>query len=160
MKLLSIDPGLSFTGYAVFETHMNRPMLLSADVITLKRTLSIPQKLKFLYDTFAEMICEYEVTDIAFETAFLGKNAATFTKLGYIRGIIYLLSEVHALSVHEFAPQEIKKAITGHGNSDKDAVARVMRRLFPRLIDIRRTDVTDAAAVGMCVVLLNSHRVS
>jgi len=154
MKLLSIDPGLSFTGYAIFDRGPDRPILLSANVIKLKNTLSIPAKLKFLYDTFNDMICDYEITDIAIETPFLGKNAATFTKLGYIRSVVYLLSEVHSLGLHEFAPQVVKKAVTGFGASDKDAVARVMRRMYPILIDIRRTDVTDAAAVGTCAFLM------
>ena len=155
MKLLAIDPGLYFTGYALFAKDENgKIILLSADVIKVKSTLSIPAKLKFLYDTCNEMICDHEVTDLALETPFLGKNAATFTKLGYIRSVLYLLSEVHTLSLHEFPPQVVKKAVTGNGHADKDSVARVMRRLYPKLIDARRTDVTDAAAVGACAIYL------
>lgn len=153
MKLLAIDPGLSFTGYALFATEGPTLVLLDANVIKVKSTLSIPQKLKFLYDTITDLICDHEITDIAIETPFLGKNAATFTKLGYIRGIVYLLTEIHSTAIHEFAPQTVKKAVTGVGTADKDQVARVMRRFFPRLIDARRTDVTDAAAIGMCVIL-------
>lgn len=153
MRLLSIDPGLSFTGYAVLAKEQNKVALVAADLIKLKSTLTIPQKLRILYDTLNDMVCDYEITDIAIETPFLGKNAATFTKLGYIRGIVYLLSEMHSLAMHEYAPQVIKKAVTGSGKSDKDAVARVMRRLYPKLIDIRRTDVTDAAAVGTCTMM-------
>ncbi len=154
MKLLAIDPGLSFTGYAVYVRDGQKTLLLAADVIKVKSTLSIPAKLKFLYDSINDMVCDHEVTDLAIETPFLGKNAATFAKLGYIRSVLYLLSEVHSLSLHEFAPQVVKKAITGNGHADKDMVARVMRRLYPKLIDSRRTDVTDAAAVGMCAIYL------
>lgn len=154
MKLLSIDPGLSFTGYAVFAKDGFKTILLAADVIKLKSTLSIPEKIELLHDTCKEMICDHEITDLAFETPFLGKNAATFAKLSYIRGILYLLSQVHNLNLHEFAPQAVKKAVTGVGNADKDMVARAMRRLYPKLIDNRRTDVTDAAAVGICAISL------
>jgi crossover junction endodeoxyribonuclease RuvC len=154
MIILAIDPGLYFTGYAVLKKDGSQVSLLAADVIKVKSNLTIPQKLKFLYDTINDMVCDYSVTDLAFETPFLGKNAATFTKLGYIRGILYLLSEVHLLARHEFAPQEIKKVITGYGNADKEAVARIMRKLFPRLIDSRRLDVTDATAIGMCAIYL------
>ena len=154
MKILAIDPGLYFTGYAVLEKEGSRVSLIAADVIKVKSGLTIPQKLKFLYDTINEMVCDYEVTDLAFETPFLGKNAATFTKLGYIRGALYLISEIHLLTRHEFAPQAIKKAITGYGNADKEAVARIMRKRFPRLIDSRRLDVTDAAAIGMCAIYM------
>jgi crossover junction endodeoxyribonuclease RuvC len=155
MKLLAIDPGLSFTGYALYVKDENKKIiLLKADVIKIKSTLSIPAKLKFLYDIGNEMICDHEVTDLALETPFLGKNAATFAKLGYIRSVLYLLSEVHDLSLHEFPPQVVKKAVTGDGRADKVSVARVMRRLYPQLIDARCTDVTDAAAVGACAIYL------
>ncbi len=160
MKLLAVDPGLSFTGYAIFsyDAHAKRGetknILLLADVIKLKQALSIPQKLKFIYDFLNDMICDHEITDISLETPFLGKNAATFGKLSYIRSLLYLLSQVHDLSLHEFPPQVIKKIITGNGHADKDSVARVMRKHYPLLIDARRTDVTDAAAIGLCAILL------
>lgn len=155
MKLLAIDPGLSFTGYAIFAQDGKEAILLAADVIKVKHTLSLPQKIKYLHDTFTELATDHEITDIAIETPFLGKNPATFTKLGYIRGTIYLLAENHFLTLHEYAPQVVKKAVTGNGHADKEIVARAMRRLYPKLIDSRRTDVTDAAAVGMCMMLVN-----
>lgn len=158
MRLLAIDPGLYFTGYAVFVRDGSATLLLAADAIKVKGTLSIPQKLKFLYDTLNNMICEYEITDIALETPFLGKNAATFGKLAYIRGTLYLLSEIHSLQIHEFAPQEVKKAVTGVGNADKESVARVMRSRFPKLKVSVRTDVTDAVAIGMSAILIGVGR--
>lgn len=159
MKLLAIDPGLSFTGYAIFSRGNGKTVLLAADVIKVKSSLSIPAKLKFLYDTCNEMIGKNEITDLAIETPFLGKNAATFTKLGYIRGLLYLLSEAHLLTLHEFAPQVVKKAVTGSGRSDKEVVARIMKARFPELSNANRLDVTDATAVGLCALMHTDNNV-
>lgn len=152
MKLLSIDPGLSCTGYAVFEKKDSKLLLLVADMIVLRKKFTIPQKLKIIHDELSYLIAEHDITDIALETPFLGKNAATFTKLGYIRGLVYLLSEVNTAAIHEFAPQVVKKSITGHGFSDKDEVARAVRKRFPQLGEIRKNDITDAIAVGLCAI--------
>ena len=160
LRLLAIDPGLFFTGYAIFapdpdaRRDMPKNILLLADVLRIKNTLSIPEKLKFIYDSLNDMICDHEITDLALETPFLGKNAATFGKLCYIRGILLLLSQVHDLSLHQYPPSVIKKIITGNGHADKDSVARVMRKHYPLLIDARRTDVTDAASIGLCAIYL------
>lgn len=152
MKLLAIDPGLSYTGYAVIERKDSKLILLVADVIVLRQKFTIPQKLKIIYDELRYLAEEHQITDLALETAFLGKNAATFTKLGYIRGLLYLLSETNSLCIHEFAPQVVKKAVTGHGFSDKEDVAKMVKRRFPSLKEVKRSDITDAVAIGLCAI--------
>ena len=90
------------------------------------------------------------ITDLALETPFLGKNAQNFLKLGYLRGILFLLTERHKLQLHEFAPRAIKQSVTGFGGAEKDQVARVIMQLFPRLQHQEKYDVTDAIAITLC----------
>jgi crossover junction endodeoxyribonuclease RuvC len=92
----------------------------------------------------------------------LGKNAQTFLKLGFLRGILYLLADQHGLQLSEFAPREIKMATTGFGGASKDQVASMMLRLFPRLSEygiIERADVTDALAICLCAVWNHQQQV-
>jgi len=105
------------------------------------------------YNLFKDKIAQHGITDIALETSFLGKNAQTFLKLGYLRGILYLLADQHRLTLAEFAPREIKAAVTGNGGASKEQVADMMLRLFPKLNEfgtIARNDVTDALAISLC----------
>ena len=92
------------------------------------------------------------MTDIAIETPFLGKNAQNFLKLGYLRGILLLLADQHSMVIHEFAPRQIKQAVTGYGGASKEQVARVVLQLFPRLQKPKKEDVTDALAIGLCAI--------
>ena len=102
------------------------------------------------YNYFDNKIKILGVSDVSLETPFLGKNAQNFLKLGYLRGILYLLANQNNLKIHEFAPREVKVSITGFGGASKDQVARVVLQLFPALRMPSKTDVTDAIAVTLC----------
>ena len=80
----------------------------------------------------------------------MGKNVQSFLKLGYLRGILYLLANQHNLGLHEFSPREIKLAITGSGGAGKEQVARVLFMMFPHLQKPKKEDVTDAIAISLC----------
>lgn len=154
MIILSIDPGLYLLGWAVLIQDEKGIALHRSGVLRLKKSQSIPSKLYEIYTYLFGMIVELGVTNIALETPFLGKNAATYLKLGYIRGILYLLCEIHNIVPIEFSPQEVKKIITGNGASDKEVVLKVIQRLFPALRDVYSMDESDAIAVGVCALRL------
>lgn len=152
MKVLAVDPGLSFTGYAILENQYESTRLIIYDLIKLKQTHTAPRRMHDIYFKLFETIADNGITDLAFETAFTHKNPATFMKLSCLRGLLYLLSEIHGLRLHEFSPQTIKKTVTGHGHSDKEGVARIVHKLFPGMDTKTRSDVTDAVAIGICAV--------
>lgn len=152
IKILSVDPGLSFTGWAVMQRDGSVTQLIAYDVIKLQRNYTIPKKLFEIYFTLFEIISTNHITHLAIETPFLGKNAATFLKLGYIRGLLLLLAEIHGLSLHEFPPQTVKRMVTGIGTSDKEAVCRAVKRYFPGFETPEKYDISDAVAVGLCAL--------
>jgi crossover junction endodeoxyribonuclease RuvC len=152
MKILSVDPGLHFTGWAIIESDENSTRLIKYDAIRLKPGVAIRERLFEIYFTLFEIISVNHIDHLALETPFLGKNAATFLKLGYIRGILLLLSQIHGLSLSEFSPKTVKMMVTGTGNDDKEAVSRAVLRLFPGLVKPDKYDITDAIAVGVCAL--------
>lgn len=149
MIILGIDPGLRYAGYGVAKKEHTKTFLLDHGCLNLPQKEPIPVRLKLLHDFFLAKIIEHNVTDLALETPFLGKNPQNFMKLGYVRGILYTLAAQHNLVLHEFAPREIKQAITGWGGAPKDQVARVILTLFPKMDAPKREDVTDALAVTL-----------
>jgi crossover junction endodeoxyribonuclease RuvC len=157
MRLLSVDPGLINTGWAVLE-YSPKPesyTLKKCGVISPNPKWPIPKRLKTIHDGINDIVIEFDITHIALETPYLGKNAQSFLKLGYIRGLLLLISEVHALTVFEYAPQVVKKAISGYGYTDKPAIALLLKRLMPGLQMPEKYDITDAIAVGVCAFRLN-----
>lgn len=150
MIILAIDPGFSFTGYCIIEKNEKYIALRNSGYLKLNPKKHLSERLATFHSFFNESITEYNVTDLALETPFLGKNAQNFLKLGYLRGALYLLAAHHSLTLHEFSPREVKQAVTGYGGASKDQVARIITQLFPQLKMPKKTDVTDAIAVGLC----------
>lgn len=150
MVILGIDPGFSVTGYCVLQKNKNQVIMLDYGFLKLPTTQPLQARVGIFYDTLVEKIKQHNVTAISLETSFLGKNAQTFLKLGYLRGILYLLASQYQLQVFEFAPRQVKQTVTGYGAADKEQVAKVLSMLFPQIPKPLKTDVTDAIAISLC----------
>lgn len=150
MVILGIDPGLCVSGFGIIQKKGSTACLLDYGYLALNQKKAVFERLGDLYAFFAEKIQIYHVTDIALETPFLGKNAQNFLKLGYVRGIIYLLASQNNLTLHEFSPRQVKLSVTGFGGAQKDQVARAVMMLLPHINPPKKYDVTDALAVTLC----------
>jgi len=148
--VLGIDPGFVSAGFGIIRLRGREALLLDYGALNQSSKDSIQDRIACFHDFFTDKIVTYSVTELALETPFLGKNAQNFLKLGYLRGILLLLVARHNLALHEFAPREIKRALTGFGQAEKEQVARVVIRLFPSLALPKKLDVTDAIAIALC----------
>ena len=153
MVILGIDPGFSVTGYSILKREKNKTFVLDYGYLKMMSKDHLSISTGIFYSFFKDKIEKFKVTDLALETSFLGKNAQTFLKLGYLRGILYLLSDQNELRIYEFAPREVKISITGFGGATKDQVALMILSMFPKLNHfgkVEKQDVTDAIAVSVC----------
>lgn len=157
MIVLGVDPGFSVTGFGVMKREGSRSSVIDYGYLKMSSAQELSARVGIFHDFFDAKIKQYGVTAIALETPFLGKNAQNFLKLGYLRGILYLLADRYHLKLFEFSPREIKLSVTGYGAADKEQVARVMVQLFPGLQMPQKLDVTDALAVTLCGMLKMNH---
>lgn len=148
--VLGVDPGTRVAGFSIVALRQNKPALLDYGALTMSGLLPLSQRIGIFHRFFDEKIVCHHVSRIALETPFLGKNAQTFLKLGYLRGILHLLQDTHQLELCEFSPMTIKQSVTGYGGADKEQVARLLLRFFPALAMPDKLDITDAIAVGLC----------
>ena len=157
MVILGIDPGFTVTGYSILQKHKNQIIMLDHGFLKLPATEPLHIRIGIFYDFLIENIKLHGVTAISLETPFLGKNAQTFLKLGYLRGTLYLLAEQHNLQIFEFAPRQVKQTVTGYGAADKAQVAKVLSMLFPAIKQPLKEDVTDAIAISLCGLWQSEH---
>lgn len=150
MIILGVDPGLAVTGFAILQKSERGALLLDYGHLALPATKTLPMRIRMFHDFFIQKISTFNVTNIALETPFLGKNSQSFLKLGYLRGILYLLGDQHNLLIHNFSPREVKQLVTGFGGASKEQVARVVLQMFPGMKKPLKADVTDALAVTLC----------
>ncbi|MCX5922012.1 MAG: crossover junction endodeoxyribonuclease RuvC [Candidatus Dependentiae bacterium] len=157
MIILGIDPGFQFAGFGIIKKEGHKAIVLDYGFLKMNPTKSLDVRIGIFHDFFAEKIQTHGVTNLALETPFLGKNAQNFLKLGYLRGILYLLANKNNLQLHEFSPTQVKLSVTGFGGASKEQVARVIMQLFPTMKAPEKADVTDALAVTLCGLWQHRH---
>lgn len=150
MVILGVDPGFQCAGFGILKKEGRQALLLDYGYLGMLSSDSLVNRVGKFHEFFEEKIITWGVTVIALETPFFGKNAQNFLKLGYLRGILYLLAHKHKTTLQEFAPTEVKQSVTGFGGATKDQVARVILQLFPGMDVPKKEDVTDALAVTLC----------
>src|SRR6202048_3561476 len=94
--ILGIDPGLQITGYGILKKEQQQARLLDYGCLHYPSGESITERIGIFTNFFDEKITRFGVTQIVLETPFLGKNAQSFLKLGYLRGILHYLAYQHA----------------------------------------------------------------
>jgi len=156
--ILGVDPGFHITGYGILKKEASKISLIDYGCLTMSSTKSLSERTSIFYDFFEQKIQGNVITNVALETPFLGKNAQNFLKLGYLRGILYLLAYQNSCTLHEFAPRQVKQTVTGYGGASKDQVSRVVQQLFASAIKASTFDVTDALAVTLCGVWQQKSR--
>ncbi|HTM05805.1 MAG TPA: crossover junction endodeoxyribonuclease RuvC [Patescibacteria group bacterium] len=163
MNTLGIDPGTRFTGFSVLHVNsVGKFLLKEAGCLILSEKDPLAARLVKIYEFLGKKIIESNIRIIALETPFLGKNAQNFLKLGYVRGIIYLVAHQHNVLLKEYTPKEVKKLVTGFGNAEKDQVARAVKALFPEIARANTTirdDITDAVAISFCGALEGENKI-
>lgn len=69
------------------------------------------------------------------------------------RGVVALVIAQHKLPLVEFTPAQIKQALTGYGNADKNAVQEAVARELDLETIPKPDDAADALAVALAARL-------
>ncbi|NUN69731.1 MAG: crossover junction endodeoxyribonuclease RuvC [Bacteroidetes bacterium] len=150
MIILGVDPGTLIAGYGVIERNGAALTLLDVGVIRNSGSDSMPLRLKRIYSTLCGVIERFHPDEFAIETAFYSKNAQSALKIGQARGVSILAGVNHEIPVSEYAPREVKKAVTGKGAASKEQVQYMMMTMLKLKETPKHFDSTDALAVAVC----------
>jgi crossover junction endodeoxyribonuclease RuvC len=156
MITLGIDPGTLFTGFGLVEKDGKEIRAVDYGVISTTAKDEMPKRLKQIYDALLRVIEHYRPAKVSLETAFSGKNVQSALKLGQVRGAVMILAMNHNLTISEYAPREVKKAITGNGNAAKEQVEFMVKKLLGLDNAKARADAFDALAIALCDTLSRS----
>jgi crossover junction endodeoxyribonuclease RuvC len=151
-RILGVDPGTRVVGYAILDVPApGRFEYIECGVLRVRAADDLGARLLGLGVALREVIGEFAPTGLAIERAFHGLNAASALTLAEARGALKLIALEHGLSVSEYAPAMIKRAVVGRGRATKAEVqARV--RLLCRLGNVPEADAADALAIAICHV--------
>lgn len=158
MRILGIDPGLAITGYGVIDG-MARPAPVCFGGIRTPAGMAEAARLRLLYDEVRNLMRELSPDVLAIEELFFNKNTRSAMAVGQARGVILLAAAQAGLDVCEFAPLQVKLAITGQGRAAKEQVGYMVKALLALDEVPRPDDVADALAVALaCAQILRTQR--
>jgi crossover junction endodeoxyribonuclease RuvC len=156
--VLGIDPGSLNTGYGVIQESSGVFSVLVCGVIRLHPRRSHAERIGEIYRELSAVIDDFRPERVALETAFLSRNVQSALKLGQVRGAVIALTMNRNLTLHEYAPREVKSAITGRGAAGKEQVAFMVTRMLGLTVAPKPYDVTDALGIALCDLLRGESR--
>src|SRR3546814_2084667 len=92
----------------------------SSDLVKTDAKASLPDRLAHLDTMLAAVIADHAPMCAAVEEIFVNDNPQSTLKLAHARGVALLACARAGLTVGEYAPRLVKKAIVGTGGAAKD----------------------------------------
>jgi crossover junction endodeoxyribonuclease RuvC len=148
VRILGIDPGSRATGWGVVELAGSRLRRIDGGVIRPPEA-RLPERLAAIFAGLRAAIAASAPDAAALESVFSARSPRSALLLGHARGVALLACELCALACAEYAPMQVKAAVTGFGAAPKDQVARMIQRLLG-LAAPPPADEADALAVAIC----------
>jgi crossover junction endodeoxyribonuclease RuvC len=109
-----------------------------------------PERLQMIYRAVGEAIVVYRPNALALERLMWGKNIGSAMEVARASGAVLVAAAEAGVPVEEYAPLEVKMAVTGAGNASKDQVRKGLGMLLGPDAVPREPDAADAVAVALC----------
>lgn len=156
MRVLGIDPGSAATGFGVVEGTPNRIRLLECGVIRPTRGADLADRLLEIHDGLVAVIDRSAPNCLSVEGVFYRENPRTAVILAHARGVALLAGAGRGLTVVEYPPAEIKKAIVGTGRATKEQVGWMVQKLLGLAEPPSPSDAADGCAAAICHILIGT----
>jgi crossover junction endodeoxyribonuclease RuvC len=150
MRVLGIDPSLQSTGFGIIENDDARARPIAYGIIKPTAGLPFFKKLDEIRAEIEKLIRTYKPQEAAIENPFYAQNVKTALLLGQVRGAVLVAIAGTGCGFHEYSALEIKKAVTGYGQADKEQVQTMVKALLGLEDDRLPLDASDALATAIC----------
>lgn len=156
--VLGVDPGVASVGLAVLRRQGRDIEVSWTDHLRTSARDDEASRLSQIYRAVSEAISEHEPQALAVERLMWGKNVSSAMKVSRASGVILLAAHDSGIAVEEYAPLEVKMAVTGVGNAPKEQVRKVLRSAH-RLEGVPdQPDAADAVAIAFCHLMQSRMR--
>lgn len=158
MVILGVDPGLTATGYGVIRAgNTGRPAMTLLEVGTIepKKQLSLPDKVKSIYDNLRDVVAQHRPAVMVLEKIYSHhKHPNTVSVLGHARGVICLVAAQAGVELAEHSVKRVRKALLGRGDADKAQTRQAVAHQLRIPADGLTLDASDALALAMGYALM------
>ena len=147
-RLIGLDPGLRFMGWGVVDMVGNKLVHIANGTVASDAKLSLAERLLQLENGLCAVFDTWQPEFAAVEQSFVNRDGAATLKLGQARAVCLLVPARRNIAVAEFAPNFIKRAVTGSGHADKKQIAAMLGILLPQA-KLGDEHCADALAVAI-----------
>ena len=151
-RILGLDPGLCNLGWGVIDWDEAQLSFVACGTIKTAPNREMGERLAALFAGLEDVLKAWAPGEAAVEETFVNGNARSALKLGQARGIALLVPARCGLSVAEYAPNSVKKTVTGTGHADKAQIRAMIRYLLPKA-----TPGTADAADALAIAIAHAH---
>ena len=153
MRIIGIDPGLARVGYGIIDDIKGNKVLLDCGIIETKPTQKEEERLLEISKDLSSIVNKWKPKVAAVEKFFFYRSSSTISVV-QARGVIIMTLAKYKLSILEFAPMQIKLAVTGYGHSDKNEVLKSVMYELNLESPPRPDDAADALAIALTGIFL------
>lgn len=148
VRIIGIDPGLQRTGWGIVDWDGARLAYVACGMLSSQSSDCLAFRLSGLFNGMAAILRQFAPTEAAVEETFVNDNARATLKLGQARGVALLAPAQAGLLVAEYAPNTVKKSVTGSGHAQKQQIRAMIGFLLPKAAP-QSTDAADALAIAI-----------
>jgi crossover junction endodeoxyribonuclease RuvC len=149
-RILGVDPGSNCTGYGLVVEQGGNVRYELSGFIRPQRALPRNERIREIFVSLGRVIEECSPTHFAIEGIFHAKNVRSMLALGEARGAAILAATLAGLPVSEYAPRDVKLAVTGNGAAHKSQVNFMLGKILVLSPAPENADESDAIAIAMC----------
>jgi crossover junction endodeoxyribonuclease RuvC len=151
MIVFGIDPGSVNCGWGAISYENNKFELLEYGIVKLKKIEDdFPKRIDLLFNKLSSKIKENKADIVCIESVFHAKNTQSLIKLTHARAAAMLAGTTNNAQIFEYAPNEIKKSVTGRGHASKEQVQYMVKTILKIKETPELFDATDALSVALC----------
>ena len=148
-RVLGVDPGLARLGLAIVDGNGRKADLIWAGAVDTVAGSEESERLRLLCVAVREAISIHRPASVAVERVAWNKNHVSALMVARATGAIMVVAADAGLAVTEYGPNEVKIAVTGMGNADKQQVRRALVKVHGLKEVPVQADAADAVAVAL-----------
>lgn len=152
-RILGLDPGLASLGFGGISIKPDiktsgSATLLDFGIIQTPARAEIGERLCIIHNDLHTLVEQFQPHLVAVEKLFFYRMGNTIL-VAQARGVLLLVLAQYGVPLVEFTPAQIKQALTGHGNADKQEVQQAVARELNLDCIPKPDDAADALAVAL-----------
>lgn len=158
MNILSLDPSLSSTGYAVL--NCQKELLLKGRYQTTNK-YTTDERIQMIIHFLENLNIDIDV--VILEDGFVGFSKQTSLQLAELRGALIAFYKYRKYPVEHEQPKKIRMNFGLPGNAKKEEVAQAVLKVYPNLLQEigpysdksnknKTSDIYDAIATGLSYI--------